>query len=67
MGADGGTIPKRCELVRSKKKSEKADKNVTNAAKWTTCQLSNEKLKKPVVACRFGRYVLLLLSIFKAV
>ncbi|KAI6230152.1 Replication termination factor 2 [Aphelenchoides fujianensis] len=55
MGADGGTIPKRCELVRKKKKAEKVDKVVVNAAKWTTCQLSNEPLRKPVIACRFGR------------
>jgi hypothetical protein len=55
MGADGGTIPKRCELVRKKKKVEKVDKVVTNAAKWKTCQLSNEPLRKPVIACRFGR------------
>ncbi|KAI6238395.1 Replication termination factor 2 [Aphelenchoides fujianensis] len=43
MGADGGTIPKRCELVRKKKKAEKVDKVVVNAAKWTTCQLLYNK------------------------
>lgn len=53
--SDGGTIPKRCELVRKKKKVEQVDKNVTNAAKWETCQLSNEPLRKPVIACRYGR------------
>ncbi|KAI6183219.1 Replication termination factor 2 [Aphelenchoides bicaudatus] len=55
MGADGGTIPKRCELVRKKKKVEKIDKNVTNAAKWKTCQASGDPLQKPVVACKLGR------------
>ncbi|CAD5211103.1 unnamed protein product [Bursaphelenchus xylophilus] len=55
MGADGGTIPKRCELVKKKKKAEKVERDVANAAKWKSCQLSNEPLKKPVVACRYGR------------
>jgi topoisomerase IA-like protein len=55
MGADGGTIPKRCELVRKKKKKEKVGKNYEDATKWRTCQLSQEPLKKPVVACKLGR------------
>ncbi|KAK0426383.1 hypothetical protein QR680_009682 [Steinernema hermaphroditum] len=55
MGADGGTIPKRCELVRNKKKAEKVDKNVTNASKWRMCQLSQSPLQKHIIACRFGR------------
>ncbi|GMT28348.1 hypothetical protein PFISCL1PPCAC_19645 [Pristionchus fissidentatus] len=55
MGADGGTIPKRCELIKKKKRSEKLDKTVKNAAKWRTCQLSQQKLKKPIVADRLGR------------
>ncbi|KAI6198060.1 Replication termination factor 2 [Aphelenchoides besseyi] len=32
MGADGGTIPKRCELIRKKKEPEKVDKVEANAA-----------------------------------
>ncbi|CAD5207929.1 unnamed protein product [Bursaphelenchus okinawaensis] len=55
MGADGGTIPKRCELVKKKKKEEKVEREVANAAKWKNCQLTNEPLKKPVVSCRYGR------------
>lgn len=55
MGADGGTIPKRCELVKSKKKKEKIDKNVANAARWRICRLSQEPLKRPIVACPLGR------------
>uniref|UniRef100_A0A8R1DRJ2 Replication termination factor 2 n=2 Tax=Caenorhabditis japonica TaxID=281687 RepID=A0A8R1DRJ2_CAEJA len=55
MGADGGTIPKRCELVREKKKKEKLDKHVKNATKWRNCQLTQLPLKKPVIACRFGK------------
>ncbi|KAI6195489.1 Replication termination factor 2 [Aphelenchoides besseyi] len=55
MGADGGTIPKRCELIRKKKEPEKVDKVEANAAKYKTCQLSNQPLKRPIVACRYGR------------
>uniref|UniRef100_A0A915PZS6 Replication termination factor 2 n=1 Tax=Setaria digitata TaxID=48799 RepID=A0A915PZS6_9BILA len=54
MGADGGTIPKRCELVKKKKKKEKPDKNVRNATLWRLCRLSQEPLKRPIVACRLG-------------
>ncbi|KAK5973109.1 hypothetical protein GCK32_006466 [Trichostrongylus colubriformis] len=55
MGADGGTIPKRCELVKKKKKTEKLERNVKNASKWRNCQLSQQPLKKPIIACRYGR------------
>lgn len=55
MGADGGTIPKRCELVRNKKKKEKVDKNVAAAAKYRACQATQEPLKKPIVACKLGQ------------
>ncbi|CAJ0923185.1 unnamed protein product, partial [Mesorhabditis belari] len=55
MGADGGTIPKRCELVRKSKKVEKIERAVKNATKWRTCQLSQQPLKKPIIACRLGR------------
>uniref|UniRef100_A0A914GTF0 Replication termination factor 2 n=1 Tax=Globodera rostochiensis TaxID=31243 RepID=A0A914GTF0_GLORO len=55
MGADGGTIPKRCELVRKKKKKEKIEKSYEAATKWRTCQLSQQPLKKPIVCCKLGR------------
>jgi len=55
MGADGGTIPKRCELVKKKKKVERVDKNVENVNRWGTCQITQEPLKKPIVACKLGR------------
>ncbi|CAD6186356.1 unnamed protein product [Caenorhabditis auriculariae] len=55
MGADGGTIPKRCELVKKRTKKEKLDKHVKNATKWRNCQLTQSTLKKPIIACRFGK------------
>ncbi|XP_043944924.1 replication termination factor 2 [Protopterus annectens] len=55
MGCDGGTIPKRHELVKGPKKVEKVDKNAELIARWYYCTLSQEKLRKPVVACELGR------------
>eukprot|EP00066_Takifugu_rubripes_P023154 XP_011612420.1 PREDICTED: protein RTF2 homolog [Takifugu rubripes] len=55
MGCDGGTIPKRHELVKGPKKVEKVDKNAEMIAKWKYCALSQEKLKRPIVSCELGR------------
>lgn len=55
MGCDGGTIPKRHELVKGPKKIEKVDKNAELAAKWKYCALSQEKLRRPIVSCELGR------------
>lgn len=54
MGCDGGTIPKRDELVRTKKKKEELSKDVKNAAKWKHCHLSQEQLRKPIVVDLLG-------------
>ncbi|VDP16278.1 unnamed protein product [Soboliphyme baturini] len=55
MGCDGGTIPRRDELVRTKKKPEQVERDVAIAAKWEYCTLSQQKLREPIVACRLGR------------
>lgn len=55
MGCDGGSIPRRDEMVKVKKKAEKADPEIELAAKWRHCALSGEKLKKPIVACELGK------------
>lgn len=55
MGCDGGTIPKRDELVRTKKKPEQKDKTSELAFKWKHCAISQEALTKPIVACELGR------------
>ncbi|OCT60190.1 hypothetical protein XELAEV_18046209mg [Xenopus laevis] len=55
MGCDGGTIPKRHELVKGPKKVEKVDKNAELVARWFYCTLSQERLIKPIVACELGR------------
>ncbi|XP_015926313.2 replication termination factor 2 [Parasteatoda tepidariorum] len=55
MGCDGGTIPRRDELVRQKKKPEQKDKNAENVAKWKHCAITQEPLRKPIVACELGK------------
>ncbi|GBM86980.1 Protein RTF2 [Araneus ventricosus] len=55
MGCDGGTIPRRDELVRTKKKPEQKDKNAETVAKWKHCAISQNPLRKPIVACEIGR------------
>jgi len=54
MGCDGGSIPTRCELVKVKKKTERADPLQMNRFRWTLCALSKEPLKSPVVCCPLG-------------
>ncbi|XP_075992229.1 replication termination factor 2 [Anticarsia gemmatalis] len=55
MGCDGGTIPRRDELVRMKKKPEQKDKDAERSFKWRNCALSQQPLQEPVVACGLGR------------
>lgn len=55
MGCDGGTIPRRDELVRTKKKKEAKDKNAETIAKWKYCAVSSNKLAEPIVSCELGR------------
>ena len=55
MGCDGGTIPKRDELVRTKQKKEQTDKSIELVAKWQFCAISSNKLVEPIVSCELGR------------
>ena len=55
MGCDGGSIPKRKELVKQKKKPEQKDKEAEIAGRWKYCALSSEPLRKPIVSCPLGR------------
>lgn len=54
MGCDGGTIPKRDELVRQKKKPQAKDKDAANMAKWRHCTLKHDILKRPIVVDSHG-------------
>ncbi|TPP61114.1 hypothetical protein FGIG_05461 [Fasciola gigantica] len=55
MGGDGGSIPRRVELVRSKQKPQRAERRVVNAAIWRHCSLTQDPLRPPIVSCRLGR------------
>ncbi|RWS31316.1 hypothetical protein B4U80_00976 [Leptotrombidium deliense] len=55
MGCDGGTIPRRDELVKTKQKAEEKDKNADILAKWKYCALSCTLLQEPIVCCELGR------------
>lgn len=54
MGADGGTIAKRSDTIKQKKKAEKLDLSLVERARWANCALSNTKLVDPIVADRVG-------------
>jgi hypothetical protein len=55
MGCDGGSIPRRAEMVKTKGKTEQFDDTEVTKQLWTCCFISKENLKRPVVACRLGR------------
>lgn len=55
MGCDGGSIPKRKEIVKSKQRDETVDKQTDLASKWHFCALSALPLTKPIVSCPLGR------------
>uniref|UniRef100_A0A1I8Q0X1 Replication termination factor 2 n=1 Tax=Stomoxys calcitrans TaxID=35570 RepID=A0A1I8Q0X1_STOCA len=55
MGCDGGTIPRRDELVRVKKKPEQKDKDSEREFRWLHCALTQQRLQEPIVMCGLGR------------
>ena len=55
MGADGGSIPRRAEMVKIKGKPEALDDSEILKTQWTCCYISKKPLEKPIVACQLGR------------
>ncbi|CAG8594283.1 4426_t:CDS:2 [Paraglomus occultum] len=55
MGNDGGSIPKRIELVKEKKKEVRPDQTALKIAIWFFCALSKSLLQDPVVICALGK------------
>ena len=55
MGADGGSIPRRAEMVKTKAKTEVLDDSEILKTQWTCCYISKKPLEKPIVACSLGR------------
>jgi len=54
LGADGGTIPTRDELVKLKAKDEVVDPNMLSRVKWFSCALTQLALQPPIVADNVG-------------
>lgn len=54
MGNDGGSIPKRSEVVKQKKNTVEVDKSAKAVAKSTLCSISKEPLRSPIVVCKRG-------------
>jgi len=55
MGCDGGSIPRRDELVKQKQKAAKVDQSILNRVHWFFCTLSKKPLSSPIVACGLGK------------
>ncbi|KAI8802601.1 Rtf2 RING-finger-domain-containing protein [Cladochytrium replicatum] len=55
MGGDGGSIPRRIELVKTRPKAEIPDAAAQSAALWFFCALSKEPLSVPIVSCNLGK------------
>ncbi|BFZ62001.1 Replication termination factor 2 [Saitoella coloradoensis] len=59
MGNDGGSIPKRSELVSANKKPSARDEadraQAQQEAFWKSCTLSKKTLEDPIVSCALGR------------
>ncbi|KAI8328430.1 Rtf2 RING-finger-domain-containing protein [Chlamydoabsidia padenii] len=55
MGNDGGSIPRRIELVKEKQKDVKQNPNLQREAAWFYCALSKKALEQPIVADRLGK------------
>eukprot|EP00922_Rhytidocystis_sp_ex-Travisia-forbesii_P025901 GHVS01037990.1.p1 GENE.GHVS01037990.1~~GHVS01037990.1.p1 ORF type:complete len:296 (+),score=68.23 GHVS01037990.1:120-890(+) len=75
MGGDGGSIPSRGDVVRTKgykfarnlggmgyvpntqvrSGDDKMGKNEERTVRWTTCAISQDRLRLPIVACRLGQ------------
>ncbi|GAA5972031.1 hypothetical protein JCM11641_002463 [Rhodosporidiobolus odoratus] len=56
MGNDGGSIPKRHELTRTKARQVREDDKDRVRQLWAFCALSKQPLRQPVVSCPLGRF-----------
>ena len=54
MGNDGGSIPKRSEVVKQEKRKQKLEKASEKDA--STCALTKEPLSAPIVVCKRGLF-----------
>lgn len=54
MGNDGGSIPRRREVVKQQKREERKENYEIAKAKARLCALSKEPLRQPIGMCRLG-------------
>ena len=54
MGCDGGSIPKRKEIVKNKQGERQPHKDTDLASKWLYCAISGMPLSKPIVSGDYG-------------
>jgi hypothetical protein len=54
MGNEGGSIPKRSEVVKAKKIRKNLERISKARAHAQLCSLSKEPLRPPTVVCRRG-------------
>lgn len=56
MGNDGGSIPKRDDLIKDTKKLENSETNqAAQLLPWVCCSFSKLPLSEPIVSCGLGR------------
>ncbi|KAI9312818.1 Rtf2 RING-finger-domain-containing protein [Dichotomocladium elegans] len=55
MGNDGGSIPRRIELVKEKQKEVKINPDLERIAAWFYCALSKQPLQTPIVSDGLGK------------
>lgn len=57
MGNDGGSIPRRDELVKTAKKEKKKNPIEQDRVNWNLCTLSKEPLQDPIVVDKLGFFM----------
>lgn len=55
MGNDGGSIPKRDDLVKTKHRGEQVDPQQKESTRWQCCALSKRPLEEPIVSDPLGK------------
>mmetsp|Transcript_7074 Transcript_7074/g.7785 ORF Transcript_7074/g.7785 Transcript_7074/m.7785 type:complete len:289 (-) Transcript_7074:156-1022(-) len=54
MGNDGGSIPRRIEMVKEKPKEYKTENSALARKRATLCTMTNQRLAKHIAVCKLG-------------
>lgn len=57
MGNDGGSIPRRDELVKTAKKEKRKNPVENDRVHWNLCKISKEPLQDPIVVDKLGFFM----------